>query len=97
MNVRKHTIDIFQHLVVPVAQYKIALRFEKLCACCVGYRSRRMLSAIHLNDDARRVAREINDVTPKPNLPPKMCVCQRQAMTQVPPELPFRISRRSTH
>lgn len=44
-----------------------------------------MLTAISLDNQFCRKTTEINDIRAKNNLPPEMCVFQREPMTQRPP------------
>src|SRR3954454_3990436 len=56
-----------------------------------------MLTAIDLDDDARRVTGKVSDVTADSNLTAKMRAGGRKAVAQVPPELSFRFRRRRAH
>jgi hypothetical protein len=62
-NVLKHSVDVRQHLVVPVAQHAVAIRFENFRAVLIGSRFRSVLAAIDLDNDPPRVTSKINDVT----------------------------------
>ena len=96
-NVLEHAIDIRQHVVVPIAQHAIAVRFENSRAVVIGSRSLSMLATIDLDDDASRVTRKIDDVTANSNLATEMRAWRRNSVTQVPPEFPLRFRRRGPH
>ena len=84
-NVLKNLVDVREHVVIPVAQHAIAVRFENPCALFVSNHSLCMLAAINLHDDALGVTREIRDVAPDSNLTAEVCARYREFVTQVPP------------
>src|SRR5439155_13571185 len=97
LNLLEHTIDVREHIVVPVAQDSITVRLKHSCAFRVGGRCHAMLTAIDLHDDSFRVACEIDDVASDLNLPPEMGACCSESVTQMPPQLPFRLRWHGTH
>src|SRR5262249_29245320 len=86
-----------EDIVVPVTKDAIALPLKETGAYRVGVRSLRVLATVDFNHDPRRMAREIDDVSPEPNLTAKMRVRERQAMAQGPPQLSLSLRRRGAH
>ena len=88
INSGHHSVDFSQDLIIPEAKHSIAMRIEESGAVCIGSDSLgfAMLAAIHFNDDALLVAREVDEVGTDRRLATEMRAFCRQA-SQVPPEL----------
>jgi hypothetical protein len=56
-----------------------------------------VLPAVHFNDDAVRVACEIDNVASNLNLPSEVAAWLWKSVPQMPPQFPFRFSRRGSH
>ena len=52
-----------------------------------------MLTTIDLNNEARAVTGEIDDILFDPDLPAEMRIVDGEAMTQVPPKLALGVGR----
>ena len=72
MNVLEYAVYILQDIAVPVTKNTIALGLEKLCARFISLEPLRVLAAIDFDDEARRVAGEIDDVASEPDLSPEV-------------------------
>jgi hypothetical protein len=97
VNVLQHTLDILQHVIVPVAQHSIAIRFENARALGVRSRLRCMLTPINFDDHALGMAGEIDDVTRNLNLTAKMRASDSETMTQVPPQFALGFRGSASH
>jgi hypothetical protein len=85
VNILKHTVDISQDVIIPVAQHAIIVRCENFGALRVRGQLRCVLASIHLHNQALRMTREVNDVPINSNLTTKMRPRHAEAMTQMPP------------
>jgi hypothetical protein len=97
LNVLKHPIDVRVHIVVPIPQHAIAISLKSFCAFSVGRRCHSVLSAVDFDDDAFRMACEIDNVASNLNLPPEMRTLRCESVSEMPPQFPFRFGRSSTH
>ena len=88
MNGRHHSINLGQDLIIPETQHSVAVRIEESSAFGVGCDglSLAVLAAIHFNDDAFLVTREVDEVGTDRRLPTEMGAFGRQP-AQMPPEL----------
>ena len=94
-NVLEHGVDIRQHVVVPVAQHAVAVRFETSCAVVIGSQSRPVLATIDLDNNAPRVTSKIEP--PDSNLASEMCASGGKPVAEVSPKFPFSFCRRRPH
>jgi len=72
-NPLQHRFDILHHLVVPEAQYAIALLCQKSSPSSVRFRLRGMLTAIQFHDQATFRAAEVGDEKTDGMLAPEFC------------------------
>ena len=91
MNQFKHAVDVSEHVVIPEAQYAIALRLEKPRSLRVAPRLLVVLPAVDFDDQTCVMADEINDIATEVNLATKMRSFQREAVTEIPPESALRV------
>lgn len=64
------TLTIAKHLIVPKAQYPIALSLDYGSALLVGFK--RMLAPVDLQHEPFPMACEVNNELPQRHLPPKL-------------------------
>jgi hypothetical protein len=60
-NPLQHSFDILHHLVVPEAQYAIAVLYQKSSPPAIRFRLRGMLTPIQFHDQATFRAAEVGD------------------------------------
>jgi hypothetical protein len=96
-NVLKHSVNVGQHVVIPIAQYAVAVCFKNLRSFCIGGRSHSMLTTVDLHDDVLRVTSKIDDVPIDSNLAPKVGTGRRKPVAQMPPEFSFGFGRSGAH
>ena len=68
----RHTVKIFEDVVVPETDHTIACDFEKCCPATVAF-AFGMLSAVSLDDQAMLLTNEINDERPDRLLTSELC------------------------
>jgi hypothetical protein len=97
LNVRKHTIRVFEDIIVPKAQNPIAMRFEQLGALGITVGAWPVLAAIDFNDHLGFVAGKVRDIAADLNLSAKMRARFREPVAQVPPQSLFGVRWIRTH
>jgi hypothetical protein len=84
-------------VIVPKSQHAVALRLQKIRTPCVSFGLFIMLAAIELDNEFQVVTEEIDDVTAKVDLPTEVCARWSEPITQVPPQLSFRVGWDTAH
>jgi hypothetical protein len=84
-----------KHLGVPETENPEALRVKPGISCAVG-RVFGVLTAIGLDDQARRETGEVGDVAPDRDLPPELAVRQ-PTVSQKPPQNPLGVGGLMPH
>jgi hypothetical protein len=89
-NALKYTVDIGQDIIVPKAQHDVAERSQFGGAPRICIARHRMLSAVHLNDQPRRLTAKIHDIALQRHLTAKLQPIQ-PSIAQAKPKLPLGI------
>ena len=69
MDFRENTLQVFQHLIVPITQHPVAAFFQPFGSPVVVAPLIRVLAAINFDDKSRVRAKEIDDVGPNRRRP----------------------------
>jgi len=97
LNLLKHPIDIGQNVVVPKSQNAVPVRLKHLGASCILVNSCRMLTAVDLDHELRRVTCKVSQITSNSHLATKMRALHLEAMAKVPPKFALCVRRFGTH
>ena len=81
----QHTLDIFEHIIVPKADDAESLRPEMRRAVCIAFF--RVLPTIQFNNQPRLSTQKVRDVIIELNLPPKLRAVQLAIAQMFPQKL----------